>query len=253
MNVATVRALLVPGAWMGGWIWEPTVRRLAERGIDAETVTLRGLERDQPPSAIASVRLDDHVEQVLDHIAAADPRPVVLVSHSYSGMPTTLAADRSGTRVCGLIHLGAFLPINGRSLLDDWGETADARDQERADIARADGLWLPPERRMLDFEPDLTVGDRDDLAGRFTPHPGRTVTDPARLSAPVSAQPTTYVALSARGGESEAWADAPRVAQAASGWRRRHMHGGHWAMVSRPEATADLLAEEIRFHSGERG
>lgn len=32
--------ILVPGAWMGGWIWEPTVQILRQHGIDAETITL---------------------------------------------------------------------------------------------------------------------------------------------------------------------------------------------------------------------
>jgi hypothetical protein len=44
MTAPTAKAVLVPGAWMGSWIWEPTVHRLRDRGIDAEAITLRGLE-----------------------------------------------------------------------------------------------------------------------------------------------------------------------------------------------------------------
>lgn len=238
---------------MGAWIWEPTARRLADRGFDAESVTLRGLEPGLPSSAIAAVRLKDHVQQLVDHVSALDPRPVVLVSHSYSTMPAVLAADRLGAQLRGLVHIGGFVPSDGLSLLDDWGGSAEERTQERANIVAAGHLWMPPERRLLDYESDLTPDDRNFLAGRFTPHPGHTITDPARLRAPASAQPSTYVALSVHGGETEAWARAPHAAKDASGWRRRHLGSGHWPMTSVPEATADLIAEEIRFYSSARG
>lgn len=248
MSTSTVRTILVPGAWMGAWIWEPTARRLADHGLDAEAITLRGLEPAHPKDAVAAVRLDDHVRQLVDHIVALGTEPVVLVSHSYSTMPTALAADRLGGQVRGLVHMGGFPPVDGRSMLDDWGTSPEDRDQERADIAAAADLWMPPDRPMLDGEPDLTSEDRDFLAARFTPHPGRTVTDPARLSSPVATQPSTYVTLSTDDDEDEAWKDAPRPAREATTWRRKHLRSGHWPMISAPEATADLIAEEITFY-----
>lgn len=253
VSIATVKTILVPGAWMGAWIWEPTAQNLRELGIDAEAVTLRGLEPAQSESAIAAVRLDDHVQQLVEHVSALGSRPVVLVSHSYSAMPTALAADRLGGLVRGLIHVGGFLPVDGRSLLDDWGDSSGDRAQEAADITAAGHLWLPPERQMLDLEPDLTPADRDFLAERFTLHPGRTITDPAILSAPVGEQPSTYVHLSLRGGAEDAWEHAPRVAKDASSWRRAHLRSGHWPMISVPGSTTNLIAEEITFYSAERG
>jgi hypothetical protein len=35
--------VLVPGAWLGGWAWKRVVPLLAERGDEAETVTLTGM------------------------------------------------------------------------------------------------------------------------------------------------------------------------------------------------------------------
>lgn len=249
MNTATATTILIPGAWMGAWIWEPTAQALTERGIDAKTITLRGLEPAQPESTIAAIRLEHHVRQLVDHVTSGDTRPVVLVSHSYSAMPAALAADRLDGQVLGLVHFGGFLPVNGRSLLDDWGASQKDRDQERADVVAAGDLWLPPGRQMLDVEPDLTPADRDFLAQRFTPHPGHTITDPARLSAPVGAQLSTYVALSSRDDKDEAWKDAPPVAKDTRNWRRKHLESGHWPMISAPEAMTDLLADEIGFYS----
>ncbi|MCO1337918.1 hypothetical protein BJH93_03285 [Kocuria polaris] len=238
----------MPGAWMGGWIWEPTARRLRGRGIDAEAITLRGLEPGLSAADIALVRLDDHVQQVVQRVRS-EPGPVVLVSHSYSGMVTASAADCLGDRVIGNVHIGAFIARSGRSLLDDWGGSRDERAQERADIEAAGNLWLAPSREMLDFEADLPPGDRDVLAERFTPHPGLTILDRAELSTRVEEQPSTYVALTPSGGLEEAWRDAPAVAKAASGWRRKHIVSGHWPMVSAFDATVELLADEIRYYS----
>lgn len=251
MSTATVKTIMVPGAWMGAWIWQPSTQDLTELGIDAEAVTLRGLEPAQSESTVAAVRLEDHVQQLIEHVSSLGSRPVVMVSHSYSAMPTALAADRLGGQIRGLIHVGGFPPTNGRSLLDDWGDSSEDRAQELADITAAGNLWLPPERQMLVFESDLTPADRGFLAERFTTHPGRTITDTARLSAPVGDQPSTYVALSLHGGEEEAWEQAPQVAKDASNWRRKHLKSGHWPMISAPEATTSLIAEEIRFYSDE--
>lgn len=249
MTGAAATTVLVPGAWMGGWIWQPTAERMRERGIEAETITLRGLEAGEPRAAVAAVGLDDHIGQLVEHVEEKGPRPVILVSHSYSGMVTAGAADRLGGQVLGLIHLGAFLPRNGRSLLEDWGSSDSERAQERAEIEAAGGLWLPPTRDMLEHQSDLTPSDRDLLASELTAHPGRTITDRAVLSAPVEQQPSTYVALTPSGGLDAAWREAPPAAKAATGWRRTHLVSGHWPMLSALQATVDLLEAEIRHYT----
>lgn len=245
MTVPNAKTIFVPGAWMGGWIWEPTVNRLHDRGVAAETMTLRGLLPGEPEADIAAICLEDHIQQLVKHIESHDSRAFVLVSHSYSAMVTAAAADRLGGRVLGLIHVGGFVPTSGRSLMDDWGDSDDMRAQEESDIKAAGDLWLAPTREMLDHEPDLAASDRDFLAARFTPHPGRTVTDPVQLSTPVDVQPSTYVAVTPSGGFEDAWSNAPPAAAAASRWRRKHLVSGHWPMVSALDSTVDLLESEI--------
>src|SRR5699024_11557348 len=148
------------------------------------------------------------------------------------------AADRLGSQVSGIIHIGAFLPVDAHALLDNWGSTDDERAQEKADIEAAGNLWLAPTCEMLDYVDDLTDADRDYLASKFTAHPGRTVLDAADLSSPVEEQPATYVALSLK--------DAPAVAKSATTWQRRSLASGHWPMVSAFDETAALIEEEIR-------
>lgn len=248
MPEKAAHVILVPGAWMGGWIWEPTVERLRAEGIDAETMTLRGLEPGRSDADIARVSLEDHVQQLVDVIEQTRADKVILVSHSYSGVVVAAAADRLGSQVAGIIHIGAFLPIDAHALLDNWGSTDDERAQEKADIEAAGNLWLAPTREMLDYVDDLTDADRDYLASKFTAHPGRTVLDAAHLSSPVEEQPATYVALSLKDDFAGAWEDAPAAATAADKWQRRSLVSGHWPMVSAFDETAALIEEEIRHY-----
>ncbi|MFH0412681.1 alpha/beta fold hydrolase [Corynebacterium sp. L4756] len=240
MPEKAAHVILVPGAWMGGWIWEPTVQWLRARDIDAEMMTLRGREPGRSGADIARVSLEDHVQQLVDVIYQTRDDKVILVSHSYSGFVVAAAADRLGSQVSGIIHIGAFLPVAAHALLDNWGSSDDERAQEKAEIEAAGNLWLAPTREMLDYVDALTDADRDYLASKFTAHPGRTVLDAADLSSPVEEQPATYVALSLK--------DAPAVAKSATTWQRRSLASGHWPMVSAFDATAALIEEEIRHY-----
>lgn len=215
--------ILVPGAWMAGWIWAPTVTILRSQGINAETITLDN----------GDVGLADHVQQLIDFIDGE----VILVSHSYSGMVTASAADCLGEQVRGLIHVGSFLPVHGHSLLDAWGTDPAARIQEQMDIEAAGGRWLAPTRMMLEAEDELTPEQRDFLADNFTSHPGRTVSESARMSSPVENQPSSYL-----GGVPPV--HGPK-------WRLSELGGGHWPMLTRPEQFHDLLLQEISRYLGE--
>ena len=174
--------------------------------------------------------------------------PVLLVGHSYSGMVVGQVADRDPERVAGVVNLGSFLPEDGVSLMNVWGDTTKERAEEVRTIADDGNLWTAPNSEMLEMEPDLNEQHRDYLAHNFRDHPGLTVTDPAVMANSVQAQPTTYVALSAEG-EQDAWVHAPQAAREATGWRRRFIASGHWPMVSRPEEVADLLGQEARYYA----
>lgn len=240
--------ILVPGAWTGAWVWEPTANELCRRGIEAEAVTLRGLETNLPRAAIAAVHLEDHVDQVVA-LVTRRTNPVVLVGHSYSSMVTAQVADRVGAQVVGLVHFGGFMPEDGRSLLDGWGDSASAREDERQAIVDAGDVWLPPEPHMLEHERDLTNADRTLLTERFTLHPGHTVTDPARLHTASSDQPTTYFTLSPEDISTASRATDPDVPKA---WRVEHLVSGHWPMLSRPDDVVDLIAREVvRYGEGQ--
>lgn len=70
---------------------------------------------------VAGVTLDDYVAHVLGAIEQArvlGNGQVILVGHSLGGATITLAGERAASRISKLVYLTAFIPFNGKSLLD---------------------------------------------------------------------------------------------------------------------------------------
>jgi pimeloyl-ACP methyl ester carboxylesterase len=112
-------AVLVHGAFRGGWAWQQVVDLLQRQGWRVESPTLTGCE---PGSArVGSVVhlsewIDDVVSAVESVRAGADR--VLLVGHSQGGIVTTAARPRLGTRIDALLHLDAPVPADGQRGVD---------------------------------------------------------------------------------------------------------------------------------------
>ena len=241
-NNTAPRILLIPGAWMGEWIWQPTVDQLRERGLEAATLTLDGLEPEATDHHISYVPLEKHVTRVANLILEWPDRPVVLVGHSYSGMVVGQVADHLPERVRSSIHFDSFLPHDGRSLIDDWGSNPEERARERADIEEGNGHpyhWAPPPPQALELEPGLNPQDRTYLSERFTPHPGHTVLDPAHMDRPITEQHGLFIA------SAETAIPAVLRTPEAFGWDIRAMYSGHWPMLERPGDVVELITEHV--------
>jgi pimeloyl-ACP methyl ester carboxylesterase len=137
------RIILVHGAWVGAWEFEPLVQVLRERGWEVDAL-------DLPSTGSTESMLQDAAA-----ITAAIDRtggPVVLVAHSYGGAPVTEAGDHPAVE--RIVYVAAFaldagesvIASMGGSLPEVWG-TADgqltmgrSRD-ERVELIAAD---MPP-------------------------------------------------------------------------------------------------------------
>ena len=109
--------VLVGGAWLGGWCWQPVARRLREAGHEAYPVTPTGLgERSHLSNP--EVNLDTHITDVVNLIEFEDLRDVVLLGHSYAGIVVTGAADRVPERIAQLVYLDSGPAPDGVSFLD---------------------------------------------------------------------------------------------------------------------------------------
>ena len=224
--------VLVPGAWLGSWAWERVVPLLEEAGHTAHPVTLAGLA-ERSDGAVGGIDLDAHADDIVAAVeaAGADGGEVVVVSHSYSGMPVLQAVDRLDGHVARVVHIDSAVAENGQAFLDsDWGQ------EQRGIIDRAGGVW-PPDLDQFEGQ-GFSDADRDTLSRRCTPQPGATLTQPLHLHRGLGAVPTAYVHCLQDSAELD-----PDVADLARrhGWQVRDLDSGHWPMLTTPRMLAEAL------------
>lgn len=113
--------LLVHGAWHGAWCWHKTVPALAAHGITAHTLDLPGHGlRNAEPQTLAG-----YAEAVARKLAELS-EPAVLLGHSMGGQVIAAAAELFPERIATLIHLSAFLPQNGETILTQAADDEEA-------------------------------------------------------------------------------------------------------------------------------
>jgi pimeloyl-ACP methyl ester carboxylesterase len=224
--------VLVHGAWHGGWCWQLVVPRLVAAGHRVTTPTLTGLG-ERRHLAAASVNLDTHVDDVLNHISYEDVRDVVLVAHSYAGFVAFGVADRNAAAIGRLVLLDAFVPRDGETMADHVGERGD---QYRA-AAAEDPAWLAPSPPIG----VLGVSDEDAewAEPRLTPQPVQTYLQPASVGPGMEwIGEKLYIACTS---PALPTLDESRRRVRDAGWPVAELACGHDAMIAAPDALADLL------------
>jgi pimeloyl-ACP methyl ester carboxylesterase len=222
--------VLVAGAWLGSWAWDEVVSDLRAAGHGAHALTLSGLAERRQEAAVQQ----RHVQGIVDAIERLDLRDVVLVGHSYAGIPVGQAAERIGDRLARVVFVDSNVPADGESFVSAW---PDGRAAVEASIAETGGFWAP-----LAAEEFAGQGLTDEQIGRIvadaTPHPGATLTEPARLERPLGALPATYIKCLLD------WPEpSPDVAELLKSehWRLVELNTGHWPMFSEPHELARIL------------
>lgn len=223
--------VLVPGAWLGGWAWDAVAGRLREAGHDVHQVTLTGVGARLGVNASQQ----QHVDDIVAVVESGDLRDVVLVGHSYSGIPTGQAAGRIGDRLRRVVYVDSNVPTDGKSFVDGW--SAEGQAWVKDQLAQNDGYWPPLEKDDY-ADQDLTDEAIDLILERGTPHPGRAITEPAVLDRPIGELPTTYLKCLMDGATPSA--DVLEQLKSPS-WELVELNTGHWPMFSQPAALAQLL------------
>ena len=219
--------VLVPGAWTGAWGWAPLEKHLESSNHKTYSLTLSGLDNDADAS---EVDLERHVADVVAFLESNNLSNVVLVGHSYSGIVVGLVAQRLPERIKHLVFVEAFIPIAGKSLL----ESAELDVEEETNATENNGgRWPAPTRAELEGQPFLKEEDKGWLSKNLVGHPGKTVTD----KVPTNLAPNEI--------------DATFIGKELPHLRGEHfnnmgfirLEGGHWPMVTAPEALAKSINE----------
>ncbi|MFJ9648783.1 alpha/beta fold hydrolase [Streptomyces sp. NPDC101206] len=225
--------VLVPGAWLGAWAWDAVVEELRAAGHDAHPLTLSGLAERRATGSWAGQQT--HVHDIVDAVERLDLHDVVLVGHSYAGVPVGQAAELVSDRLARVVFVDADVPVDGEPFVSGWPGGAEVV----ASVEANDGFWPPLAAadyagQGLDEEQIARI-----VAGS-TPHPGATLTEPAALARSLGELPAVYVKCLLDGPE-----PPPAAAELLKNdsWTLRTLDTGHWPMFSRPQELARLLAE----------
>lgn len=228
--------VLVHGAWHGGWCWRDVGTRLRADGHTVFTPTMTGLG-ERAHLLNAQVGLPTFIDDVCAVIECEELTDVVLVGHSFGGPVISGVADRMPQRLRQLVYLDALIVQNGQSAL---GILPPQVQEERRQTIDPEGLRMamPSPDKFGVFAPEQVAW----LQRRLTPQPLKAYTEALSLQHPLgNSLPKTYIAVTAP------WyaplADIRAWVKAQPDWGWREIAAGHDAMVTAPDALAELLMD----------
>lgn len=111
--LANTSFIVVHGAWMGAWSWEPVATRLRDRGATVTVVELPGHGAD--PTPVPQTGLDAYVATVGKALDASAGK-VVLVGHSMAGIVISQVAEQHPDKLAALVYLAAYVPRDQETL-----------------------------------------------------------------------------------------------------------------------------------------
>ena len=227
--------VLVPGLWLGGWAWHEVTAALRGAGHEVFPLTLTGVA-DRSHLLGPGVDLDTHTDDIVRLVETEDLRDVVLVGHSYGGMPVSAAALRLRDRVRRVVYVDSGpLPV---------GTTQQSMSGEPP----ATGDAVAPREWDADADPVLLAGLDEAaltlLRTRATPHPAASVNQPLGERATSADLPTTLIASAFPEDQVKEMMAAghPFFAGLAEA-EIVMLPTGHWPMLSEPAALARVLEE----------
>jgi pimeloyl-ACP methyl ester carboxylesterase len=107
--------VFVHGSWHGAWCWEPLVKQLALLGHESTCIDLPGHGNNKRPYHEITYQVYfDYLKNQLHSLN----KPYNLVVHSMSGIIGAPLFDQHPELINHLYLISAFVPQNGKSLID---------------------------------------------------------------------------------------------------------------------------------------
>jgi pimeloyl-ACP methyl ester carboxylesterase len=220
--------VLVHGAWVGEWCWEPVVELLEASGRAVHVVSLTGLgsRRDE---AGPHVTLSDHVADVVAVFDTHDIVDATLVGHSYGGRVITKAWPLLTSRVQRMVYLDAHAPLGP----DD--------DAATPPTFVDDGSGMIP---FAEFNPSpevlVAAGSAQAFYSRLSPQSARTLTEPFRVELPATLDKTYVYARCESSQQFHRYAEAAR---GDASWRYVEVPATHWLMFTHADDVAAVILD----------
>ena len=231
--------VLVHGAWHGGWCWDRVADRLRARGHRVFAPSLTGLA-ERAHLAGPGVTLSTHVDDIVSLIASEGLNDVVLCGHSYGGMVVSGVAEKTPPGAIGsIVFLDAFIPEDGRSLLDYTAQSG-REGAPMVEEGEATGLVTPIPAAVF----GVNAADLAWVDSMCTRQPYGTLTEPLRLTGARERVPRKAYVL-ATGWDNLAFPMFAEMVKDQPDWRYYEVVSGHDVMLDAPDRLAEILEELI--------
>ena len=226
--------VLVPGAWLGAWVWREVTPRLQQEGHAAYPVTLTGMG-ERVHLATKDVGMETAIQDVLNVIRYNEVEEFVLVGHSFAGKVAAAVADRVPGSVRKVIYLDAIRPERVRTPQGGFDPAAEFGPLPPG----ADAIPLT-EEIIHRIGKDVQGADLHRMKALATPWPIKLAADPITLSKNYDSVREAYIFCALSGD--------PVDEIVAGKWGKlegphRIIEAGHWPMITKPsELAKDLVA-----------
>ncbi len=232
--------VLVPGAWLGSWVWRKITPALEKLENSVYPVTLTGMG-DRVHLARREYGIETAVEDVVNLISFEDLHDVILVGHSFAGKVISAVYDRIPERIQRLFFVDAFIP--GKIRTPQGGKESESQEDVKQMIEeseRSGGGWKYPmtEAVMREIAYDVTGDDRKWFLSKITPWPLKLAFDPITITEKVDNAKKSYIFCMKEG---EDISDKDRKYLNQLDGQYRIIQSGHYPMITKPGEVVDAL------------
>lgn len=235
--------VLAHGSWHGGWCWQPVADRLRAAGHRVFTPSFTGMG-DRAHLLSESITLDTFIEDLVQLILAEELDKVVLVGHSFAGVPISGVADRIPERLAHLVYFDAVVLENGKHSFSNY-PPAEAEKRITAAALSTGGLAVPaPDPLPAAWGLKPGTPEYEWVQRRLTPHPLRTYTSPLQLRNPIgNGVPGTYIYC--REPRLSLLEGSRKVVKSQTCWNWLEIDVGHEAHITHPALIAEILLDQL--------
>lgn len=228
--------VLIPGAWLGSWVWKKIIPALEDKGHSVYPITLTGMG-DRVHLASPELGFETTVQDVLNVIRFNELDDIVLVGHSFAGKVAAAVADRVHEKLRMLIYLDAFRAEKTREPQGEFDPTTEFGPPPSGQFS------IPFSEEILEaIGSDVKGEDRKWMLSNATPWPLKYASDPMTLSDNFDRVKVSYIFCSGSGDPVD------EIIQGKWGklsGPHRVIDSGHWPMVTRPDQLVDDLLDLI--------
>ncbi len=232
--------VLVPGAWLGEWVWERVAPVLRSAGHSVYPITLPGLA-NRVDELTPEIGLIAHVNDLVDKCRELDLNDAIIVGHSYAGAVVGGVARRSPKRFRAQVYLDTMPLDEGKSLLEGTSPNERERFEKALVLSKGTRVWPMPEPLGAQAPVDgLTAADLQLLRTSGTPHPARTFEQQLIGRIELGPYPKSH-GISCVEDESAAAAEEKVFLNMHPDWTYHSLPLCHWPMLTSPKELASIL------------